>query len=32
LLPGRTVVTNFDDQHHGARVSRVVLMTLPIDG
>ena len=31
-LPGRTVVTNFDDQHRGAHVSRVVLMKRPLDG
>jgi hypothetical protein len=32
LLPGRTVVTNFDDQHIGAHVSRFVPVKRSLDG
>ena len=32
LLPGRTVVTNFDDQHSGARKSRVVPVKRSLGG
>ncbi len=31
-LPGRTVVTNFDDQHRGTHVSRVVPVKRSLDG
>jgi hypothetical protein len=31
-LPGRTVVTNFDDQHCGTHVSRVVPVKRSLDG